>query len=144
MSIIEEANALSLKDFEARYLSSFPTFKHFTFTQQGTQIHVDITLVTAKSISAADFEACFALLKSTSADIYRQSSIGWNPKSKRKEMELLDMWFAIAPPSEAQARSSVPQPQIESLDLYSGDTPPSYYTPKFRDLPGESAGDSID
>ena len=52
-----------------------------------------------------------------------------------QEMEHLDMWFAIAPPSEAQARSSVPQPQIESLDLYSGDTPPSYYTPKFRDLP---------
>src|SRR5436305_1005175 len=107
MSIIEEANALSLKDFEARYLSSFPTFKHFTFTQQGTQIHVDITLVTAKSISAADFEACFALLKSTSADIYRQSSIGWNPKSKRKEMELLDMKYLLVKP-----RSSASSPPV--------------------------------
>jgi hypothetical protein len=52
-----------------------------------------------------------------------------------QEMELLNVWFAIAPTSEAQAGSSVPQPQIEPLDLYGSDTPPSYYTPKFRNLP---------
>src|SRR5437764_11262069 len=98
MGVIEEANALSLEEFEARYLSSFPNFNHFTFIQQGSQIQTDITLVTAKSMNATDFEACFALIESTSANVYRQSSVGWSPKSKRSEMKLLDMKYLLVKP----------------------------------------------
>jgi ribosomal protein S18 acetylase RimI-like enzyme len=50
---------------------------------------------TADSIPEPDFEACFALIELTSSKDYAESSIGWSPSKKRKEMRLPDMRYIL-------------------------------------------------
>ncbi|KAL1965892.1 hypothetical protein VTN77DRAFT_5025 [Rasamsonia byssochlamydoides] len=54
-----------------------------------------IDIHTAESIPEADFEACFALIELTSSKDYANSSIGWSPAKKRKEMRLPDMRYML-------------------------------------------------
>jgi hypothetical protein len=55
----------------------------------------DITLCTAADLSDADFEAGFRLIELTSAESYRNSSAGWKPAAKKKEMRLLDLKYFL-------------------------------------------------
>lgn len=43
----------------------------------------------------AEFDACFKLIEWTSSTDYKKSKDGWKPRSKRKEMELLDMKYFL-------------------------------------------------
>ncbi|KAL1847424.1 N alpha-acetyl-transferase [Paecilomyces lecythidis] len=49
----------------------------------------------AASIPPADFQACFNLIELTSSNDYGNSSIGWSPSKKRKEMKLPDMRYMV-------------------------------------------------
>ncbi|KAL4820555.1 acyl-CoA N-acyltransferase [Aspergillus spinulosporus] len=55
----------------------------------------DISIYTAATISDTDLASCFKLLELTSSNAYRNSSIGWSPSEKRKEMKLPDMKYMI-------------------------------------------------
>lgn len=57
----------------------------------------DVTLLfeTASSISSADFEACFGLIRDTSSAAYKASSRGWSPRKKKAEMKEDDMRFLL-------------------------------------------------
>ncbi|KAL4740681.1 acyl-CoA N-acyltransferase [Aspergillus similis] len=55
----------------------------------------DISIHTAATISATELASCFKLLELTSSNAYKNSSIGWSPSEKRKEMKLPDMKYMI-------------------------------------------------
>ncbi|KAF2454357.1 acyl-CoA N-acyltransferase, partial [Lineolata rhizophorae] len=46
-------------------------------------------------LSAAAFEACFALVEATSSAAYRASAWGWKPGAKRAEMREPGMWYVL-------------------------------------------------
>ncbi len=52
-------------------------------------------LQTAKALLPADFEACFHLIEFTSSEDYKKSKDGWKPRSKKKEMKLLDLKYLL-------------------------------------------------
>jgi hypothetical protein len=60
-----------------------------------TKEDYEVSLQTAKTLSEADFEACFHLIEFTSAADYKNSKDGWKPRSKRKEMKLLDLKYLL-------------------------------------------------
>lgn len=60
-----------------------------------TKDEYEVSLSTAKALSEPDFEACFRLIELTSAADYKNSKDGWKPKSKRKEMKLLDLKYLL-------------------------------------------------
>lgn len=54
-----------------------------------------LDIYTGKSIPAEDLEACFRLIERTSAQDYANSSWGWSPSKKRREMKASDMKYLI-------------------------------------------------
>jgi ribosomal protein S18 acetylase RimI-like enzyme len=70
--------------------SQWNTLKH---PQTGDEY--EVTLSTAQALSDADFESCFRLIETTSSEDYKKSKDGWKPRSKRKEMKLLDMKYFL-------------------------------------------------
>ena len=54
-----------------------------------------VTLESSKSLSAPDFDACFHLIEFTSSKVYKASKDGWKPRSKKKEMKLLDLKYIL-------------------------------------------------
>jgi hypothetical protein len=66
-----------------------------TWTHPMTKDDYEISLQTAKILSEPDFEACFGLITFTSSADYKNSKDGWKPRSKRKEMKLLDLKYLL-------------------------------------------------
>lgn len=54
-----------------------------------------IEIYTASSLPKSYFDACFKLLKSTSAEAYKNSCNGWSPAKKKIEMKLPDMRYMV-------------------------------------------------
>ena len=69
--------------------------KYSTWTHPTTKASYQITLTTASTLSPTDFEACFHLIETTSSEDYKHSKDGWKPRSKRKEMKLLDLKYFL-------------------------------------------------
>ena len=93
MPRIEDANSLDLKTFNDICFqggNSQQAFKHARYAKTYT-----ITLESSPTISQPDLDACFALIASTSASAYANSSIGWFPSRKRKEMRLPDLRYLL-------------------------------------------------
>ncbi|KAL2006950.1 hypothetical protein VTN00DRAFT_8388 [Thermoascus crustaceus] len=68
-----------------------------------------IDIHTAQSVPPADFQACFNLIELTSSNDYMNSSIGWSPAKKRKEMKLPDMRYILLRPALAPGRPDTGQ-----------------------------------
>jgi len=66
-----------------------------TWIHPVTNAKYEVTLHTAKTLSEADFDACFRLIELTSSDDYKSSRDGWKPRSKRKEMRLVDLKYFL-------------------------------------------------
>ncbi|TVY27992.1 N-alpha-acetyltransferase [Lachnellula hyalina] len=97
---IEVANDKSLDDFMKEYL---PSNKDWTiWTHPTTSSTYSITLQTAASLSTPDFKACFNLISTTSSADYKKSPDGWKPRSKQKEMKLLDLKYLIVKSSNVE------------------------------------------
>jgi hypothetical protein len=60
-----------------------------------TEEEYEVTLSTAKALSDTDFDACFNLIDTTSSEDYKRSKDGWKPRSKKKEMRLLDLKYFL-------------------------------------------------
>jgi len=63
-----------------------------------------IEICSSASISPSDFDACFALVKLTSSDTYKKSSVGWSPAKKKNEMRLPDMRYILLVRNERNAQ----------------------------------------
>lgn len=90
---IEVANSKPLEDFAQEYLPPSEDWK--TWIHPSTKEQYDVVLETSGGISSSDFDACFHLIEFTSGEDYRKSKSGWKPRSKRKEMKLLDLKYLL-------------------------------------------------
>ncbi|EHL00378.1 putative Uncharacterized N-acetyltransferase [Glarea lozoyensis 74030] len=93
MDPIDLANSKTLTAFIEDYLPSSKEWN--TWVHPTTKDQYAVTLQTSKSLSAADFDACFRLIALTSSDTYKASKDGWKPRSKKKEMKLLDIKYIL-------------------------------------------------
>ena len=108
---IETANALSLPQFRSQYL---PTISLTTETIALLDLpngQYDITLESPASMDPSDLTQCYDLVAFTSSAAYATSGVGWVPRKKRKEMELLDLRYLLvkkALPAGASMAMDVP------------------------------------
>ncbi|KAK2736246.1 hypothetical protein FQN57_000844 [Myotisia sp. PD_48] len=58
---------------------------------------------TAASIPDVSLQECFELIRLTSSEDYKNSSSGWSPKKKKKEMKLKDMKYIVLVPENKDA-----------------------------------------
>lgn len=93
MDPIDVANAKSLSQFIDDYLPQEDLWR--TWLHPGTRAEYNLTIQPAKALSEADFDACFRLIEQTSAADYKKSKSGWKPRSKKKEMKLLDLKYIL-------------------------------------------------
>ncbi|KXL43409.1 hypothetical protein M433DRAFT_318990 [Acidomyces richmondensis BFW] len=54
-----------------------------------------IEVKTAAALTIEEFNACYNLVKTTSKEDYENSSIGWKPKAKKREMREDDMRYLL-------------------------------------------------
>jgi len=60
-----------------------------------TNEQFNVTLEGPSTLSQTELDACFHLIETTSAEDYKKSKAGWKPRSKRKEMKLLDLKYLL-------------------------------------------------
>ncbi|WEW59270.1 N alpha-acetyl-transferase [Emydomyces testavorans] len=107
--LVETINTLSLETFIERYVPSHVL--HCTI--QTPRLHKDkseyrpqkdsddayekhsVEIYTSSTIPKRYFDACFDLLRLTSAETYRTSRNGWSPAKKKAEMKLPDMRYLL-------------------------------------------------
>ncbi|KAI9712161.1 MAG: hypothetical protein M1812_006999 [Candelaria pacifica] len=92
-SRIDSANALQLSAFRTLYISQ-PTYNP-KGTGNGIVAEHTLSIETAKSMSPTDFQACYDLIKVTSSEAYKNSSVGWSSTKKKKEMKLPDLRYLL-------------------------------------------------
>ncbi|KAL8993907.1 MAG: hypothetical protein Q9169_005998 [Polycauliona sp. 2 TL-2023] len=95
MSPVEDANALPLAVYRTTLLPSSLD------PAQGPYI---ISLESSSTTTTVDFEACFDLIASSSANAYAASGVGWSPVKKRKEMKLPDLRYLLLRDSDMQVK----------------------------------------
>ncbi|KAK2766678.1 hypothetical protein FQN54_005991 [Arachnomyces sp. PD_36] len=111
LPLIERVNALPLQQFIEQYIPqealgssiSIPrTLKEAEDrgdSDNGTlnelPQHYSLDIHSSKSIPESDFDACFNLIKLTSSEAYKHSTVGWSRAKKRSEMKLLDMKYIL-------------------------------------------------
>ena len=91
-SNIETLNALSPAEHRKKFWECDASI---TDIHNGMSNCYGISLETSSTISQADFRACFDLIANTSAADYENSSIGWSPTRKRREMRLPDLRYIL-------------------------------------------------
>jgi N-alpha-acetyltransferase 40 len=110
MPLVERINALPIAQFIEDYLplasrqiqipSLAKSSKPLSTAAQNCnrtagEITLGLDLHSAESIPASDFQACFNLIELTSSRHYTDSSVGWSPSKKTKEMRLPDMRYIL-------------------------------------------------
>ncbi len=91
-SKIETANALPLSSFKT--LCNLQDGPSAQISDTIMSEHI-ISIETASSMSPKDFQACYDLIKATSSSAYKNSSVGWSPAKKKKEMKLPDLRYIL-------------------------------------------------
>ncbi|KAI9706568.1 MAG: hypothetical protein M1836_003575 [Candelina mexicana] len=92
-SIIDSANALPLSAFESLHMSQAAS--RLSQISRGTMLEHTVSIETAESMSPVDFQTCYELIKVTSSETYKNSSVGWSPAKKKKEMKLPDLRYLL-------------------------------------------------
>ncbi|KAF9888768.1 hypothetical protein FE257_008344 [Aspergillus nanangensis] len=102
LPLVERVNKLPCSEFIALYIppharTVIPTISttESPGEKQEPASSYKLDIYTAKTIPAADFEACFKLIEQTQSAAYASSGFGWSPAKKRKEMRLPDMKYII-------------------------------------------------
>ncbi|EED18855.1 GNAT family acetyltransferase Nat4, putative [Talaromyces stipitatus ATCC 10500] len=100
LPLVERTNAMSVQDFVSRYIDPSQLQLNIATKLEDdssttTTTTAPIQIYSASTIPSLDFEGCFSLIETTSAENYKASSMGWSPSKKRKEMRLPDMRFMV-------------------------------------------------
>ena len=101
ISLIEAANALSLPAFRQRFLPDYPLQGPMVLDIAALQPEYRITLESSSTIPSLEFTACFNLVADTSSEAYSNSTKGWSPSRKRKEMRLPDLRYLLVKPTSS-------------------------------------------
>ena len=92
---VEATNALQPSVFRSEYLFGGTSAESLSIQIDEKSVQYRITVEYASTLSPADFEVCFDLIKSTSSADYAESGTGWSPTKKRKEMRLPDLRYLL-------------------------------------------------
>ncbi|KAI8688844.1 N-alpha-acetyltransferase 40 [Fusarium keratoplasticum] len=91
---IEIANKKSDEDFVQEYVKpSSDGWPQWTHPQNDTVYALSLSRPTA--MRDDELEACFDLVDETSGEDYRNSSLGWHPAMKRREMRSPDLRYIL-------------------------------------------------
>ena len=104
-----DASTLSIEDLNALPIETYTSLLFPTPPALLSQPSISIGIETASSLTQAGLNACFHLIEESSKDDYASSSLGWNPRAKRKEMRLLDMRYLLLRASPRQEHASPPR-----------------------------------
>ncbi|GLA95629.1 hypothetical protein AtubIFM61612_008479 [Aspergillus tubingensis] len=97
LPLVERTNKLSIQEFTSKYITpEFLTYTYKPETPSSTdEQRYKLSIHSAASIPTSDLNACFDLIEETSSEAYRNSSTGWSPSKKKKEMKLPDMKYLV-------------------------------------------------
>ncbi|CAF3586323.1 hypothetical protein SNK03_000997 [Fusarium graminearum] len=90
---IEIANKVSDDEFLTQYLKPSDSWSEWKHPQGETTC--TLSLVRPTCMSGEDLEACYSLVDETSGADYRDSSLGWHPAAKKKEMRSPDLRYIL-------------------------------------------------
>lgn len=93
MDPIDIANSKTVDSFIQDYMP--PSNEWTVWTHPVTNEQFNVTLEGPSTLSQTELDACFHLIETTSAEDYKKSKAGWKPRSKRKEMKLLDLKYLL-------------------------------------------------
>ncbi|XRM47484.1 N alpha-acetyl-transferase [Aspergillus tubingensis] len=97
LPLVERTNKLSIQEFTSKYIT--PEFLTYTYQPEPPSSTDEqwykLSIHSAASIPTNDLNACFDLIEETSSEAYRNSSTGWSPSKKKKEMKLPDMKYLV-------------------------------------------------
>ncbi|MCJ1243800.1 hypothetical protein MMC30_000997 [Trapelia coarctata] len=122
LPLIERTNAISLPTFQSLYLPENHPSLHYT--HPASQTSYTISLHKPTTLSPADLSTCFSLIAATSQSDYASSSMGWHPRSKRKEMLLPDLRYLIVKPTSTP--TAVPEGFLSFMVTYEDGKEVSY------------------
>ncbi|GKZ28354.1 hypothetical protein AbraIFM66950_005527 [Aspergillus brasiliensis] len=102
--LVERTNHLTIQEFTSKYIS--PEFLTYTTTsssfssssessEEDKEQKYKLSIYDAATIPTTDLNACFNLIEETSSEAYRNSSTGWSPAKKKREMKLPDMKYLV-------------------------------------------------
>ncbi|KAL4810995.1 acyl-CoA N-acyltransferase [Aspergillus unguis] len=66
-----------------------------TTKEETTLVSYALSIYTASTIPDIELDSCFKLIEETSSTAYTNSSMGWSPREKKREMKLPDMKYMI-------------------------------------------------
>ncbi|OJZ87295.1 hypothetical protein ASPFODRAFT_80328 [Aspergillus luchuensis CBS 106.47] len=98
LPLVERTNQLSIQEFTSKYIPpEYLTYTSKNTTEKNTngEQKYNFSIHSAASIPTNDLNACFDLIEETSSEAYRNSSTGWSPSKKKKEMKLPDMKYLV-------------------------------------------------
>ncbi|RSL71406.1 hypothetical protein CEP53_001475 [Fusarium sp. AF-6] len=90
---IEIANKTSDDDFVQEYVKPSDGWPQWTHPRNDTVYTLSLSRPTA--MRDDELEACFDLVNETSGEDYRNSSLGWHPAMKKKEMRSPDLRYIL-------------------------------------------------
>ena len=88
---VESLNELSLQLFMKQFLPATSLW----FQEKSSSTSYQIVVESPETISSEDLDTCFDLIQMTSKTSYANSSLGWHPKAKRREMKLPDLKYLL-------------------------------------------------
>ncbi|KAK4084549.1 uncharacterized protein Triagg1_1029 [Trichoderma aggressivum f. europaeum] len=90
---IATANKKTDEEFIRDYIK--PSQEWATWTHPLTQKPYSLEFLSSHELSKDDFRTCFGIIETTSGVDYKNSSVGWHPAMKRKEMKSPDLRYIL-------------------------------------------------
>ncbi|EGR47192.1 uncharacterized protein TRIREDRAFT_64676 [Trichoderma reesei QM6a] len=84
-----------IKDYLQPSADTFRSQDWATWTHPLTQKPYSLEFLSSHELSKDDFKACFDIIELTSGVDYRNSSVGWHPSMKKKEMKSPDLRYIL-------------------------------------------------
>lgn len=106
-TLVDEINALTPSAFISTYI---PDDALFFTSPHATNGKYNITFTYARDLPPTTLESCLALIAETSKADYQASTIGWNPRLKKKEMLEPEMRYLLVSAACASSSSTSPLP----------------------------------
>ncbi|KAL7943234.1 acetyltransferase [Trichoderma barbatum] len=92
-SPIATANEKTDEEFMKDYIK--PSEGWTTWTHPLKQDSYSLEFLSSHDLSKDDFRSCFGIIEMTSGADYKNSSVGWHPGMKRKEMKSPDLRYIL-------------------------------------------------
>ncbi|KAK1247172.1 hypothetical protein MKX07_002081 [Trichoderma sp. CBMAI-0711] len=96
------ANGKTDEEFIRDYLQ--PSQDWATWTHPPTQKPYSLEFLSSHELSKDDFRSCFDIIELTSGADYRNSSVGWHPSMKKKEMRSPDLRYILVKDNQSTVK----------------------------------------